>query len=150
VGLEGGAFAPDVNGTVHAIAVQADGRILIGGVFTQVNGVSRTYLARLFPDGSLDASFAPMLSGIAVYDIVVLDNSDILIGGSFSTVNGATQHDIVRLTTDGQIVPGFSSPPTWMKFIALQYCRTANISARRTIVSCASTPMARWTGLYRS
>jgi hypothetical protein len=25
-------FAPDVNGTVHAIAVQADGKILIGGV----------------------------------------------------------------------------------------------------------------------
>jgi uncharacterized delta-60 repeat protein len=109
-GAGGGAFAPDVNGTVYAIAVQADGRILIGGSFTQVNGVSRTYLARLFPDGSLDASFAPMLSGIAVYDIVVLDNSDILIGGNFSTVNGATQHDIVRLTTDGQIVPGFSSP----------------------------------------
>lgn len=103
-------FAPDVNGTVYAIAVQADGRILIGGAFTQVNGVSRTRLARLFPDGSLDASFAPMLSGIVVYDIVVLDNSDILIGGNFSTVNGATQHDIVRLTTDGQIVPGFSSP----------------------------------------
>lgn len=50
-------FAPDVNGTVHAIAVQSDGKILIGGRFTSVAGSLRTNLARLNPDGSLDSPF---------------------------------------------------------------------------------------------
>jgi uncharacterized delta-60 repeat protein len=53
------SFHPQVNGTVSAIAVQPDGRILIGGFFTSVNGVARSYLARLSTNGSLDNSFAP-------------------------------------------------------------------------------------------
>ncbi len=108
-------FAPDVNGAVYAIAVQADGKILIGGAFTQVNGVNQAYLARLWPDGRLDASFAPSLAKgtanfVTVYSILVLDNADILVGGEFGIVNGATQHDLARFTSSGQSAAGFSSP----------------------------------------
>jgi hypothetical protein len=38
-------------------AVQADGRIVICGFFTTVNGVQCQHLARLNPDGSLDDAF---------------------------------------------------------------------------------------------
>ncbi len=44
---------------VRAVAVQPDGRVVIGGDFTHVDGVARNYLARLNADGSLDASFNP-------------------------------------------------------------------------------------------
>jgi hypothetical protein len=49
-------FNATTNGTVSAVAVQSDGQILIGGWFTQVNGIPRQYLARLMPDGALDST----------------------------------------------------------------------------------------------
>jgi len=39
--------------------VQIDGKVLIGGDFTHVNGTPRNYVARLNADGSLDATFDP-------------------------------------------------------------------------------------------
>jgi Domain of unknown function (DUF5122) beta-propeller/Tetratricopeptide repeat len=51
------AFSAATNGAVRAIAVQADGKVLLGGIFTQVNGVARAGLARLNVDGSLDTAF---------------------------------------------------------------------------------------------
>src|SRR5438067_2254790 len=48
-----------VNGTVNAVAVQSDGKVIIGGTFTTVKGLIRTNLARLNADGSGDRSFNP-------------------------------------------------------------------------------------------
>ena len=45
--------------TVRAVAVQSDGKVVIGGEFTHVDGVTRNYLARLNADGSLDTTFDP-------------------------------------------------------------------------------------------
>ena len=65
IALTGGAasldnsFHPQINGAVATLALQSDGRIVIGGTFTSVNGAARSYLARLNADGSLDSSFAP-------------------------------------------------------------------------------------------
>jgi len=39
-------------------SVQQDGRIVIGGSFTKVNGQRCERIARLNPDGTLDSSFA--------------------------------------------------------------------------------------------
>ncbi|MCI0475522.1 MAG: delta-60 repeat domain-containing protein, partial [Anaerolineales bacterium] len=50
---------PDANGTVYALALQADGKILIGGDFTSVGGTTRNYVARLNANGTLDDSFDP-------------------------------------------------------------------------------------------
>src|SRR5262249_30559793 len=51
------SFNATTNGAVHAIAVQADGKVIIGGAFTQVNAVTHGHLARVNADGSLDATF---------------------------------------------------------------------------------------------
>ena len=60
-------FDPNVTettgtGAVEALAVQADGKIVVGGVFTSVDGQTRNNIARLNPDGSLDACFDPNAS----------------------------------------------------------------------------------------
>jgi uncharacterized delta-60 repeat protein len=47
------------NDVITSIALQPDGKILIGGDFTQYNGVLRNRLARLQPNGSLDPTFDP-------------------------------------------------------------------------------------------
>ncbi len=52
------SFHPAVDNQVFSMAVTPAGKILIGGYFTQVNGLPHAYLARLNADGSTDASFA--------------------------------------------------------------------------------------------
>ena len=47
------------NSYVSATAVQPDGKILIGGAFSSVLGVTRNNIARLNTDGTLDTAFNP-------------------------------------------------------------------------------------------
>ncbi|MCD9188456.1 MAG: FG-GAP-like repeat-containing protein [Pyrinomonadaceae bacterium] len=83
------AFDPNIDPTdanrgVYAITVAADGKILIGGNFTTVAGVSRTGAARLNSDGSFDASFVPpTLNALFITDTIVIQpNGQILLGGN--------------------------------------------------------------------
>ncbi|MGD9579454.1 MAG: delta-60 repeat domain-containing protein, partial [Syntrophorhabdus sp.] len=52
-------FNPNANGCVYSIAVQPDGKVLVGGGFTTIGGGTRNYIARLNADGSLDTGFNP-------------------------------------------------------------------------------------------
>ncbi len=98
---------PDVSGNVEAIAVQPDGKILIGGSFTTVGGQARNQIARLNPDGTLDAAFTPNANS-AVCTLAVQADGKILIGGWFTVVNGVTRNYIARLNPDGTLDTGFN------------------------------------------
>ncbi|MEX1132391.1 MAG: T9SS type A sorting domain-containing protein [Flavobacteriales bacterium] len=106
-GFNPGAGADDF---VTAVAVQNDGKVVIGGFFTTVGGTSRNFLARLNSDGTLDASFNTG-SGPngAVLDIAVQPDGKVLIGGFFSAVNGAARIRVARLNTDGSVDTGFTT-----------------------------------------
>ena len=67
---------------VTATAVQADGKILIGGSFSTVLGVTRNNIARLNTDGTLDTAFNPNAND-AVHSIAVQADGKILAGGFF-------------------------------------------------------------------
>jgi uncharacterized delta-60 repeat protein len=100
-------FQPVLDGPVYAIAVQADQRFLIGGGFTNVNNVSRPYLARLLPDGTLDESFdAGAIPTGPVESLVVDPNGRIV----FSFGNR-----VVRVTSVGKREPtnNFPAPIPW-------------------------------------
>src|SRR4051812_153452 len=56
------SFDPQIDGTVTHIVKQPDGKILIAGPFTMINGLRRPQLARLQPNGAVDASFAADLN----------------------------------------------------------------------------------------
>ena len=90
--------------TVYAVAVQADGKILIGGEFTQVNTTNRSHLARLNADGTVDTNF---LSGTgadaAVRSIALQADGKIIIGGDFTNFNGQARYGIARLATNGTL-----------------------------------------------
>jgi uncharacterized delta-60 repeat protein len=98
------AFNPPsgANSTVRAIAVQSNGKIVIGGDFTQVNGVARTRLARLNDNGTLDGAFAPAIDG-AVHAVAVQTDGKIVIGGAFVDVSGKPRGHVARLNTDGSL-----------------------------------------------
>jgi uncharacterized delta-60 repeat protein len=103
-------FGPDVTreGTVRSIAVQKDGRIVIGGDFTRVNGRPVRSIARIHPDGSLDDSFE-IGSGVDgdVNDIELLPDGRIMVVGSFSRFDGMPVRSIVRLLPSGRLDPAF-------------------------------------------
>ncbi len=93
-----------VDGTVYALAVQADGKILLGGEFTSFNGVARTNLLRLNANGTLDGTFNPGFSiDAGVRSIVVQPDTRLLIGGSFTNVNGVTRRGLARLLASGAL-----------------------------------------------
>ena len=92
------------DGAVRSIAVQSDGKVLVGGDFSTFNGVGRNRLARLNPDGSLDTAFNPGTGFNGFVSALALDASGrIVAGGSFITVNGVARNRIVRLTSSGGV-----------------------------------------------
>ncbi len=101
---------------VKAIGVQGDGKIVIGGTFDQFNGVTHSGLARLNSDGSLDSSFASVVTENEVQDnqvtvraVVIQPNGKIVFGGGFETVNGSAFTNLARLNSDGTLDPAFVS-----------------------------------------
>ena len=93
-----------VRSEINAILVQPDQRILIAGQFDSVSGVPRSCIARLQPDGSVDASFNPGTGADwPVNALARQENGKILVGGSFTTMNGVTRRGIARLNTNGSL-----------------------------------------------
>ncbi len=90
---------------VTGLAVLPDGRILIAGLFNEVDGVARVGMARLLPDGALDRSWAPasLPGGSEVKALAVLPDGRILIGGAFLTVGGQPHRNLARLNADGSV-----------------------------------------------
>ncbi len=100
---------PNCNAAVYSIAVQpSDGKILIGGTFILVGGVTRNYIARLNTDGSVDSSFNPNCNESVRSIVVQPSDGKILIGGTFTTVGGVTRNYIARLNTDGSVDSSFN------------------------------------------
>ena len=90
------------NADVFALAVQPDGKIVLGGAFTNVNGQTKNRIARLNGNGSVDSSFSAGLSCNAeVQGTVVQSNGSILLVGAFTTVNDASHNRIARVTSSG-------------------------------------------------
>ena len=90
------------SGTVRAIAVQADGKILIAGDFTSVNGTNRAYVARLNANGGLDPTFNANVNG-TVQALAVQADGGVLLGGAFTSVGGAARSRIARVQASGTL-----------------------------------------------
>lgn len=86
------------NSIVHAMGLQPDGKILLGGLFNLFNGTTRNRVARLLTNGALDLGFD---IGAGANDVVralaTLPDGDVLVGGGFTQFDGATRGRLVRL-----------------------------------------------------
>ncbi len=98
-----------IQDTVKSLAIQPDGRIVIGGTFINVGRTYKARLARLHADGSLDTSFNP---GTGANDyprsIAVQPDGKILVAGRFTSFNDTWSGRIVRLLADGSMDPLFN------------------------------------------
>ncbi|RYZ83339.1 MAG: T9SS type A sorting domain-containing protein, partial [Moraxellaceae bacterium] len=103
----GGAGA---NASVQSLAVQADGKILVGGGFYNFNGVAvTTPLVRLNANGTIDSSFNMGLGtdGGTVLGLAVQPDGKIILVGGSSTFNNVVVGYIVRVNPNGSV------DPTW-------------------------------------
>jgi len=101
------SFDPNASTIVNALALQPDGRILAGGLFTTIGGATRNHIARLDPASGLADSFDPN-AGLAALSIAVQMDGKILVAGDFTTLapsGGAivTRNHIARLEMDGRL-----------------------------------------------
>jgi uncharacterized delta-60 repeat protein len=113
------SFNPGVNGVVGSIVVEADGKILVAGDdFTTVAGQSRTNIARLNADGTIDSLFNVDLQPIAGFPLPWVDTLEVqadgkvLVGGGFVGSNGQARTNLIRLNPDGSPDNSFSPDAT--------------------------------------
>lgn len=112
---------PNFGGTtgwrVEALAMQGDGKILVGGSFYFGGPPFKGGLCRLQANGALDTTFSGLVEGAhvagatstisAVRAIVVRPDGKILVGGDFTGFNGANRRRVVQLTGTGALDDSF-------------------------------------------
>lgn len=97
---------PDADAVVAAIALQPDGKFLVGGNFAAIGGKSLALLARFYPYGTLDDDVSAVGPNIAstgsnmVFALAMQPDGMVTIGGSFESVWSAKRLGIARLNPD--------------------------------------------------
>ena len=140
-------FSPVLFGVVRAIALQTDGRILVGGDFTTPSDLTTpSHIARLNRDGSLDSSFVAGANG-TVRAIVVQPDGRILVGGDFTTLGGGgsgttARNRLGRLNADGSLDHSFD-PNANGPVHALALASDGRILVGGAFTSLANTPRQR-------
>jgi uncharacterized delta-60 repeat protein len=98
-GLAGATeYAPNI----WALAPQADGKVVMTGLFSSFNGTSHNNALRVNPDGTLDPSF-DVQTDRSTRALLVQPDGKILIAGNFGEVNGVPISRIARLNADGTL-----------------------------------------------
>ena len=100
-------FNPGADGSVYTAAVQSDGKILVGGAFSTLTGLSRSCLGRLNADGTLDTNFSPRANN-SVCSLAIQPDGKILVGGNFTTLAGQSRPYLGRLKADGTLDTEFN------------------------------------------
>ena len=117
------------NGRVRSIVAQVDGRVIIGGDFTAVNGQAASHITRLNSDGSIDTGFFSgigtdagvyhlnyippsltvnqILVGTNLIPVFSTNKASIYLGGPFTIYNGTHRLGFGRLNDDGSLDTSF-------------------------------------------
>lgn len=114
--LTDGSVDPSFNtgtgviGSVTAILIQPDGKILIAGDFSSYNGTMRKSIARINVDGTLDQSFNPGNGpNFGITSLALQPDGKVIVGGAFTTFNGVTRNRVARLLDTGPVDVSFGN-----------------------------------------
>jgi uncharacterized delta-60 repeat protein len=101
-------YGTGFTGSVSVMAIQSNGKIVVGGNFTNYNGTNVPKIIKLNTDGSNDTSF---VSGTGFNDwimaMAIQSDDKIVVGGYFTTYNGTSANRIIRLNSNGSIDTSF-------------------------------------------
>lgn len=109
--FKAGSGVGGTDASVGTLAIQADGKVLIGGVFTSVAGIPRINLARLNPTGEVDTTFVPptSVSGFVSQIVVQADGKVLVLSGG----------SLRRLNPDGSVDQSFANSPLATSFVTM-------------------------------
>lgn len=98
-------------GSVFFMALQSNGKVLIGGSFIKFNGTNRNHIARLNANGSLDSSFNPA-TGVNDYiqSLAIQADGKVLIAGALPSINSTNYNTVARLKANGSLDTSFHAP----------------------------------------
>jgi len=128
-----GFYATAPSPRVSALALQPDGKLVVGGGFTSVNGAARRAIVRLNPDGRADPTFNPGAGpdGV-VYALALQPDGNVIIAGDFNYVSGTPRDRLARLFGD--------HPPPLAPRLSI-----AMVAGNQTGISFVSEPGRKFT-----
>jgi len=101
-----------ISGFGGAVLIQPDGKILVGGLFDKVNGLSHTNIVRLNKDGTLDTAFnaqADLYDSWGLQTLALQTDGKILVGDDSLTLDGQSCPYLGRLNADGSLDASFNT-----------------------------------------
>jgi uncharacterized delta-60 repeat protein len=99
--------------SINSIAVQKDGKIIVGGLFVDHNRSSNNSfnpqnIVRLNQDGELDSSFNTGTGFTPMVNVICIQkDGKILVGGDFKSFKGKKSPHLVRLNSNGSLDESF-------------------------------------------
>ncbi len=106
------------NNTIYDMALQTDGKVVVVGDFTGLNGgISPQFVGRFNSDGSIDNTFNQAANS-PVYAVSLQTDGKVIIGGTMTTVGGVSRSGIARLNSNGALDSTFqigtgTNNPVW-------------------------------------
>lgn len=140
------AFAVYPNGRVNALLALPDGRTLMGGDFTTVNGDPHPGLAMLKNDHTLDDSFTMGVTGgfgAAVHALHLDHDNGVLVAGEFGYLGDVPRANLGRLL----LGPSTNTPPSTNTTGTAEYWAGMNQDGHArnaSRVSLSGAPRVRW------
>ncbi|WP_306580675.1 delta-60 repeat domain-containing protein [Dokdonella sp.] len=109
--VDPGFLNPDASGDIDALALQPDGKLLVGGGFDEIGGQIRNRAARLNANGSADTGFADPNATYWVTALAALPDGKVLVAGAFEDIGaGYTRKHVARLNANGSVDTSFGDP----------------------------------------
>ena len=110
------SFRSAVGPSATGVQVRRDGKLVVFGDMTAVNGMDRAGIARLFEDGRLDSSFNARVTGGNKVNAIAEQSEDrLLLGGTFTHLGGVPRLNFGRVLTSGVVdnssLPSFDGVP---------------------------------------
>ncbi|MDA7681943.1 prepilin-type N-terminal cleavage/methylation domain-containing protein [Verrucomicrobiales bacterium] len=104
-------FKPEkgLNGIGRAIALQEDGKVIVGGEFTTANGMKSNRIVRYDLSGKVDETFS-IGEGFDddVLALAIQPDGKIVVGGKFQKFDGEYRMGLARLNNDGSVDQDFN------------------------------------------
>jgi len=97
---------------INSVFQQVDGKIIIGGEFSQIDTFYINNLARFNKNGTVDTTFLSNIGtgpDFQVKSIACQSDTSIIIGGDFLNVNGYNTGLLARLKSDGSVDQDFNA-----------------------------------------
>lgn len=133
---------------ILSIALQTNGKIVIGGTFSSYDGTARNRIAVLNSSGSIDTSFDPGngTGTLAVNTVAVQPDGNILLGGAFNEYNGVLRNRIARAIVSSCSTPAQPGTITGSASICSGSTNSYSIAAVGGATSYTWTLPGGWTG----